>query len=141
MPLAMVWNRAGDLRPSSYTQQLSSVMRQCVSVPEEDVSGLASWARVDQLLFQGLEGAVVDVDGAAGSCCVGAALLRHLSAERDVTVSLLRLHKLNAVLLLWSWTLWHKSYEYKNLSRLILFLSLPAGTCEAAIFCIFYILL
>lgn len=91
---AQTWRAAylGDMRKVS------------IAVPEEDVSGLAAWSWVDELFFEGVQGAVVNVDRAAGSNCIRAARLGRLSAERDVTVLLLGLHELHAIFFFCSWS-------------------------------------
>lgn len=62
---------------------------------------MAARVGVHQLLLQGLQGAVVDVDGAPGpGSGVAGALLGALPAEGDVEVTPLRLGKLNAISLL-----------------------------------------
>ena len=61
---------------------------------------LGAGSGVDQLLLQGVQRAVVDVDGAAGTGGVPRALLGHLATEGDAEVAPLRLGELNAVSLL-----------------------------------------
>ena len=62
-------------------------------VPEEDVSGLAVGEGVHELLLQGVQGAVVHVDGAARPGGVTGAL----PAEGDVEVPLVGLKELHPI--------------------------------------------
>lgn len=61
-----------------------------LSLPEEDVSGLAAGVGVHQLLLQVLQGAVVDIDWTPQLRTLTGTLLRDLSVVIDVKVSLQR---------------------------------------------------
>lgn len=78
---------------------VASVLHIGVSVPEEDVPGLAAGAGVYQLLLQVLQGAVVDVDWTLKLAAVTGALLGDLPAEADVEIGLVWFRELDSLFL------------------------------------------
>lgn len=80
-------------------------MQEKSGVPEEDVPRLSVGIGMYQLLLEGLQRAVVDVDGAAWPGEIPSTLLRDLSTEGDVEVPFVRLRKLDTVLFFHTWDL------------------------------------
>lgn len=76
---------------------MASVLHVGVSVPEEDVPGLAAGAGMYELLLQVLQGAVVDVNWTLKLAAVIGALLGHLPAEADMEICLLWFRELDSL--------------------------------------------